>query len=68
MENYVQITEIKKEENKGLNRLTKAFLILAFLTIVSMAMLNLNAFIFFCSLTDIVGIWAIVRHFRTGEI
>jgi hypothetical protein len=68
MENYVQITEIKKEEKKGLNRLTKAFLILALLTMLSMVFCHANAFIFFCSLANIVGIWAIVRHFRTDEI
>jgi hypothetical protein len=67
MKNYIEITEIKKEK-KGLNRLTKAFLVLALLTMLSMATCQLNAFIFFCLCADIVGIWAIVRNFKTNEI
>jgi hypothetical protein len=51
-----------------MNKLTKLFLILAFLTMVCMGMRELNLFIFFCSLADIVGIWAIVKSFKTGEI
>ena len=55
------------EKEKGMNRLTKIFLILAFLTMLSMVLCNANAFIFFCSLADIVGIWAIVRSFRSND-
>jgi hypothetical protein len=51
-----------------MNKLTKLFLILAFLTMLSMVLCSANAFILFCSLADIVGIWAIVKSFKTGEI
>lgn len=32
-----------------------------------MATKNVNAFIFFCSLADAFGVWAIVRSFRSDE-
>jgi len=48
--------------------ITKLFLICAFLTLLSMATLNANAFIVFASLANVFGIWAIVKSFKTGEI
>jgi hypothetical protein len=51
-----------------MNKLTKLFLILALLTMISMVLCSANGFIFFCSLANIVGIWAIVRSFKSGEI
>lgn len=54
-------------EKKGMNRLTKLFLLCAFLTLVAMGAKKLNACIFFCSLADFFGIWAIVRSLRSNE-
>lgn len=56
------------EKEKGMNRLTKLFLLCAICTLVSMALRNANAFIFFCSLADAFGVWVIVKHFKTNEI
>jgi hypothetical protein len=50
-----------------MNNLTKLFLFFAICTVVTMAMRNLNAFIFFCSLADFFGIWAIVRSLRSDN-
>lgn len=54
-------------EKKGMNRLTKLFLLCAFCAIISMALRNVNAFVLFGGLADIFGIWVIVKSFRSNE-
>lgn len=48
--------------------LTKLFLFFALFTVLSLAFRNLDAFILFGIPANVLGIWAIVRNFRTGEI
>ena len=51
-----------------MNRITKLFIVCAFLTLVAMATKSINAFIFFCLCADVLGVWVIVKHFKTNEI
>jgi hypothetical protein len=48
--------------------LTKLFLFFALFTVLSLAFRNLDAFILFGIPANILGIWAIIKHWKTNEI
>jgi hypothetical protein len=51
-----------------MNTLVKLFLFFAFFAVASLAFRNLDAFILFGIPANVLGIWGVVKSWKTGKI